>query len=445
METAHEIKELANSAVELILTVPKETVAEEYSKTTAKYAKTLQIKGFRKGKAPISVLEKKFGDALREETMYTMIENGIETILAEIEDDYKPIQFSTPKLLAEEELKLNPEESFTYAVSYDIYPKFEIPGYSGFSIPVPDVEIGDDAVEEKLAALQEQNAVVLEKDIPAAEHLIVTVDYAELDENDNPTEGKEREDFVFTVGSGYNPFKFDDEIVGMKAGETKIIEKTFADDYDIEEYAGKTLRIKVTVKAVKERELPELDDEFAQDVSEEYETLDDLKQATRKKIEESVNAMLREEKIKGLYEKILENLEISIPESMIQSELENSWSKYASQSRMSEEQLNKILELQGKLKNDLLAEWRPETLRSLKIQLLLEKITRIEEVSVSDEETAEDEHFLDTIEDQRQKDYYQMMLHSDKLMQKTIDLLLEKNEFTKGDKTSYKEFIQRER
>jgi len=445
METAHEIKELENSAVELTLTVSKETVAEEYSKITAKYAKTLQIKGFRKGKAPISVLEKKFGEAFREETMYTIIENGIESALDEIEDVFKPLQYSTPKLLSEDELKLNPEEAFTYAVTYDVFPKFDIPEYSGFSVSVPDVEVGEEAVEEKLAALQEQNAVVLEKDVPAAEHLIVTVDYVELDENDTPLEGKSREDFVFTVGSGYNPFKFDDEIIGMKAGEKKIIEKTFADDYDIEEYAGKTVRIQVSVKAVKEREIPELDDEFAQDVSDEYETLEDLKQATRKKFEESLEARLREEKINGLYEKILENMEIQLPESMIQAELENSWSNFASQSRMSEEQLNQILELQGKHKNDLLEEWRPQALRSLKIQLLLDKITLKEGVSVSDDELAENEHLLDGIEDQRQKDYYQMMLRNDKKLQKTVDLLIEKNEFTKGDKVTYKEFLQQDR
>lgn len=442
METEHKFTDLENSAVELTLTIPKDTVAGEYKKIVNKYVKTLQVKGFRKGKAPISVIEKKYGSALQEEAMYTMIESTVEKTLKDIEDEYKPLQYSTPTLVDEENLKFDAEADFSFSLTYDIYPKFEIPEYTGHEITFPAVIIDDEPIQEELTKLLDQNAVVIEKEGPAEKDSIVTVDYFEMDENDAMLEGTKREDYVFTVGTEYNIYKFDDDIIGMKAGDTKIIEKVFGADSEMKEYAGKTVRISVTVKVVKQRDIPELDDEFAQDVSEEYKTLDDLKQATRKKLEEGLEAQIRETKISNLYDKLLENLTIATPDSMINAELENSWRKFASQSGMSEEQLQQILEMQGQTKENLLGDWKPQAEKSLKIQLMVDKITSLEKVEVSDEEVTENAKLFEGIEDARQKEYYQLLWKEDKKMQKTVDILLEKNTFKEGEAVAYTEFMQ---
>ncbi len=441
METAHKVKELEHSAVELTISVDKETVKQEYAKIVDKYAKTLQIKGFRKGKAPVTVLENKFGEALREETMYTIIEEGVKSALDEVEDAYKPLHSSTPHLVDEEQLKLDPQAPFDFLVTYDVFPKFELPEYTGHELSVPEAEIDESAVAGELERLRDQNALVIEKDVPAAEGSIVTVDYAELDEEDNPIDGTEREDYVFTVGTGYNIYKFDDDIIGMSAGDSKIIEKNFEEDYGTPEYAGKNVRVKVTVKVVKVRELPELDDEFAQDISEEYETLDDLRKATWKKLEDAASKKLRTDKLEKLYDALLENFTISVPESMIISEMESSLARYASQSGLDAEQFEQIMAMQGRTKEQLFEEWRPVSIRSIKIQLLLSRIADEEKVAVSDEEMKEHEEEFSHLDDQRQKDYYQLLWKEDRKIEKTLDLLLEKNSFGHNEKLPYSEFM----
>jgi len=438
----HKFTDLENSAVELTLTIPKDTVTGEYQKIVNKYAKNLQVKGFRKGKAPISVIEKKYGSAIQEEAMYTMIESTVEKTLKNIEDEYKPLQYSTPTLVDEKSLKFDKEADFSFALTYDIYPKFELPEYSGHEISFPGVTVDDEPLQEELTKLLDQNAVVIEKDGPAEKDSIVTVDYFEIDENEVMLDGTKREDYVFTVGTEYNIYKFDDDIIGMKAGDTKIIEKSFDEDSEITEYAGKTVRVSVTLKVVKQRDIPELDDEFAQDVSEDYKTLDDLKQATMKKIEEGLKARIRETKISNLYDKLLENLTISIPESMVKVEQENSWRNFSSQSGMKEEQLLQILGVQGQTKEKLLSEWKPQAESSLKIQLMVDKITSNEKIEVDDEEVAENAQQFEGIEDARQKDYYQLLWKKDRKMQKTVDLLLEKNTFKEGEVTTYTEFMK---
>jgi trigger factor len=443
METAHKVKELEQSAVELTISVAKETVEQEYAKIVSKYAKTLQIKGFRKGKAPVSVLENKFGDALREETMYTIIEEGVKSALDEVEDAYKPLHSSTPHLVDEEQLKLDPQAPFDFLVTYDVFPTFELPEYTGYELSVPEADIDDAAVNEELERLRDQNALVIEKEVPAAEGSIVTVNYAELDEEDNPIEGTEREGYVFTVGTGYNIYKFDDDIIGMSAGESKIIEKSFDEDYSISEYAGKSVRVKVTIQVVKVRELPELDDDFAQDISEEYETLDDLKKATRKKLEDAASMKLRTDKLEKLYDALLEHFTLAVPESMITSEMESSFARYASQSGLDAEQFEQIMAMQGRTKEQLFEEWRPVSIRSIKIQLLLSRIADEEKITVDDEELKEHEEEFSHLEDQRQKEYYQLLWKEDRKIEKTLDLLLEKNSFSHDAKLPYSQFMHK--
>lgn len=442
MVAEKQIKEIENSAVELTLTVPKTAVAEAYDKTVKKYCKSLQVKGFRKGKVPAAVLEQKYGSALKEETMFNIIESAVEDSIKDIEDAHKPLPYSTPSLVDEENLSFDEKTDFSFAVTYDVYPAFELPAYESLSVEVPEVSVSDEQINEELEKIQEQNSMITEKSEPAADGDIVTIDYLELDENDDEVEGTAREDFVFTIGTGYNFYKLDADIVGMSAGDEKIIEKTFGEDHDVPEYVGKTVKIKVTVKVVKVKQLPELDDELAQDVSDDYETLEDLKKATADKLQEDLDARIRSYKISKLYEKILEPVEISIPQSMIQAELENSWRNFASQSGMSEQQLTDLLGYQGKGKADLLEEWKPQAKQSILTQMLLEKVSEKEEVTVSDEDIADMLPQIEGVENQEQKDYYIYLMKEEKKSQKVIDLLLDKNDFVNGSSVSYTDFIQ---
>jgi trigger factor len=441
MVAEKKIKELEKSAVELTVTVPKETVAQEYDKTVKKYAKTIQIKGFRKGKVPASVLENKYGEALKEEAMYTIIETAVEEAIKDLDNKQQPLAYSRPALSEEEDLKLDPEQDFSFSVTYDVYPDIEMPSYEGNTVEVPTTEVTKEMVDKELEQLQDQNAMVTEREKAVEKDDIITIDMVELDDDGNEVEGTKREDFTFTVGTGYNFYKIDDDVLGMKKDETKVIEKSYTEEDDLPDYAGKSIKLQVTVKVVKIKDVPELDDEFAQDISEDYESLDDLIKATKEKLEKQVEDKRRQYKLQKLYDEILEKIDANIPESMIAAELENNWRNFVGQSGMGEEQIQQILSYQGKTKADLLEEWKPQADKSILIQMLLGKVVEDEKIEATDDDIADLMPQLEGITDDSQKNYYIEMLKEEKKSQKAMDLLLEKNTFTDGKSVSFDDFM----
>ncbi|AEC02017.1 trigger factor [Parasphaerochaeta coccoides] len=444
MSAEKKIKELGNSSVELTLTITAADIEAAYKELLATYGKKAQIKGFRTGKAPLSVLEGKFGQAIREESTFNTLEKTVQAAVAEIEDQFKPLPYSTPVLQNEESLlPFKPDTDITFSVVYDVIPAFELPAYKGLTVEAPKVEVTDDLVNKEIEQLRDQNALVREKDGTVANGDVVTVDYTELDADKNEIENTARKDFTFTVGSGYNFYKIDEDIIGMAKDEEKIFEKTYPADYDLPDYAGKTIALKATVKNVKTRELPELDDEFAQDVKEEYKTVADLVKATREKLEEHLKTHLDETKLSALTDKILETVDIPVPASMIRIEVEQNWNKFVRQSGLNEEQVLKFLQFQNQTKESVMDEWKEPAAKSLKVQLLLDKIKEAENFQIDDKELAEAEaEQLKDITDEAQKTYYRDMILDDLKFRKVGPFLLENNTFIEGEPLTYDQFIQ---
>ncbi|WP_245535465.1 trigger factor [Sphaerochaeta pleomorpha] len=437
------IKELENSSVALTVTVTADTIEEGYKAALGKYAKDVQLKGFRKGKAPISVLEGKFGTAIREESTFNTIEEALKEALEATEDKYKPLSYSTPELQDEETLMpFKANSDITFTVHYDVMPTFALPTYTGLTVSVPKVSVSDEDVTKEIDKLRDQNAMVIDKDGAAEEGDIVTLDYVELDADQNEVAGSERKDFVFTIGSGYNFYQIDKDIVGMKADEEKTFEKTYGEDATVEGYAGKTITLKVAMKAVKTREVPALDDEFAQDVKEEYKTVEDLVKATREKLEASLQAKLEEVKLNSLSDELLKNVSIAVPKSMIDMEVEQSWKRYVRQTGLTEDQIMKFLDYQHKTKEELTEPWRSSAEKSLRIQLIMEQIKEKENFALDEEELNKAcEEQLKDITDEEQRTYYRSMIEDDMKFQKIGPFLQEKNTFVDGDVVSYSDFM----
>lgn len=449
MVTQKEIQDLEKSSVKLTVTVDGKEAKKKYDELLQKYAKSAHIKGFRKGKVPASILEQKYGKGILQEATIDIIDESLREALEDVEK--KPLPYAQPALDDEENTELELGKDFTYSVIYDVYPEFEVGEYKGLEIEVPEVKVLKKDEERELKNIQDQNAMVVEKKEGGVEKDdIVTIDYAELDEEGSEIENTSRADFVFTVGSGYNVFKLDDDIVGMQKDEEKVIDKEFPEDFEHEEYAGKKARIKVKVKTIKQKDIPALDDELAQDVNEKYKTLDDLKKDVRKGLKESLDRKLRETKIEKLFDQIIEKTPIDLPESMIEAELDNSWRNFIQQSRIGEEQVLQILAMQGKGKEDMLAEWRPNAERSLKFQLLVEKIRELESIEASDEEAYEElkkqaeqanEEF-ETVKEQYEKNNLMDYVKTDVRNRKLFDFLLEQSKIKKGKKLDYLDFVQ---
>ena len=430
------IKEKENSSVELSVTIKQDFLAESYKKILQKYMKSLQLPGFRKGKAPANVLEQKFGTSMKEEAVYTSIDEAVQKALQEVESKYKPLPYSQPSLVDEKDLNLVIDKDLTFAVTYDIMPIFELPEYTKLEIEVPKVEISEADVDEELKRLQDQNALVIDKSEPIAKGDIVTIDIVELDGDGNEIEESKRDDFVFTVGSGSSTYKFDDDVVGLKTGESKTVKKAK------DEESKEEVSFKISVTQVKFRDIPDLDDEFAQDVSEEYKTVADLKKGTKEKLTTDAENVLKGVKLEKVIEKILENVKIEVPKSMVDMEVESSWRRFVSQWGMSEEQVLQFLEMQGQTKETFSATWREPAEKELTKQLLIEKIKEKENFEIANEELESEleKQLGENLNDQN-REYYKSLIEDNLKFEKANEFLLSQNTFVEKEKTTFKEFI----
>lgn len=435
------VKEVANSQIELTITVDAASLDKAYEEKIAKYAKTIEMPGFRRGHVPASVIERKFGQDIRNEASYDKMEEELKAAIDTLSDDQKPLSFSTPVLQDEENLKFEKGQDVTFKVLYDVLPKFELPAYTGLEVEVDNVEVADEDVEEEVKRLQEQNSMVRSKDGKAENGDIITIDYAELDENGKVVESTERKDFTFTIGSGYNFYKLDNDVIGMAKDDEKVVEKSYTEEDNVPGYEGKTIKLNVKCTAVKTRELPAIDDEFAQDVKDEYKTVADLKAGIKADLLKEIETAQKSEKSEAIIEKIASNVEIALPQSMIDFELEQSWKRFVQQSQLPEEQLMAFFKMQNQTKESIMEAWRPNAEKDLKFQLILDEIKKKENFEVNEEEfkKACDEQ-LKSVTDENTRKYYEEMIKDDMQFSMVMPFLLEKNTFKNGKTLSYKEY-----
>ena len=435
------VKELENSQIELTITVDAATLDKAYEEKIAKYAKTIEIPGFRKGHVPASVIERKFGSDIRNEASYDKMEEELKTAIDSLPDDQKPLSFSTPVLQDEENLKFEKGKDVTFRVIYDVLPKFTLPAYTGLEVEVDSVEVTDEDIENEIKNLQMQNSMVRTKDGKAENGDIVTLDYVELDEEGKPVESTKRDGFTFTIGSGYNFYKLDEDVIGMAKEDEKIVEKSYTEKDNVPGYEGKTVKLSVKCTEVKTRELPAVDDEFAQDVKDEYKTVADLKAGIKADLLKEVENAQKNEKADAIIAKIAESTDIKLPQSMIDFELEQSWKRFVQQSQLPEEQLMAFFKMQNQTKEDIMKGWEEPAKRDLKNQLILDEIKKKENFQVNEEEykKACDEQ-LKSVTDENVKKYYENMIKDDMQFAMVVPFLLEKNTFKAGKKLTYKEF-----
>ncbi len=428
-----EIKKLENSSVELTLTLGAAKIEEEYSKTIKDYAKKLTIKGFRPGKAPVSLIESKYGSAIREEVTFKLMEKNLTDSYKDMDAKDRPLPYSTPELQNEESLlPFKPNTDITYSVIYDVLPEVKLPEYKGLEIEYPAKEITQADVDAEIERLRQQNAMVITKNGEIADGDIVTIDYAELDADGNEIEANKREDFTFTVGSSYNFYKLDKDIIGMKKGDKSVIEKTYGDDSGMgTDYLGKTVKINVAIKEVKVKEVPELDDDFAQDVKDEYKTVKDLMDATKKQLEDAAEDENKAAKLDAVVKAILEKTEIAVPKSMVEAQLESDWQNFIQRFGMTEEEVLKIMGAQGGSKENFLDSRRADTLQNIKAQLIIEQVKEEQKYEVSEEELAEElKNYGENIT-KESPNYESMKIYAedDVKFKKARDFLLENNTF----------------
>ncbi|MDR0568587.1 MAG: trigger factor [Spirochaetaceae bacterium] len=448
-----EITRLEHSAVKLTLTVARDEVRSAYDALTAEYAKSIQIPGFRKGKTPRAILERKFGDALKSEALGRILEDATAEAFQDetaVPPEIRPLPYSNPRIDAPPALDF--EADMVFSLTYDAMPAITLGQWRGIEIEVPEVQAGDSDIQAELEIIRERNAVVQDKDDsePAENGDVVSVNYTELDPQGTPIPETERQDFVFTLGTGRNLFNFDDEVLGMKKGEAKQFAKTLPEDFTEKAYAGKTVSLNLSVNSIKKKELPVLDDEFAQDVDEKYKTLEDLKNSIRERLNKEIGQKLRGFKINRIMEKIMEQSPVDLPESMIEFQMDRHWQRLAQRLNTSADALKAAAQDEQSPVSAMVATWRPEVIRALHSGLVLEALVKELNIAVSGEDvTAHVEKLAQSsgmpLEEMRK--YYEQgearqYLEEEVKEDRAYAAILEASKITPGKAVPYREFAE---
>jgi len=450
-----EITRLEKSSVKLSITIGKDDVRSEYDKILSEHTKSIQIPGFRKGKVPKDVLLRKFGEALRVEALGKIIETAVDEVFKDdvLPRDSRPLPYSSPTM--QEEPKLDLESDLQFSLVYDVLPAVKIEKWQGLEVEHPDLAIEDEDITRELEAVRERNAIVLDKDDGEASEKgdVVTVDYCELDDSGEVLPGSERQDFTFSLGSERNIYQFDDEMLGMKKGETREFTKTYAESFADAELAGKAKKLKVTLTALKAKKLPDLDDDLAQDVDEKFQTLDDLKNNIRERLEKDLETRIKTMKINALLEKILENAPVEIPDSMLKMELDSRWRNLARRFNTDSDGLHKIMGNSASGADALREEWTPDAIKALHSRLIVETLIEEQKLEATEEDVEKElarlaeesgaslEEITKYYEAERAKEYLQEEIKERKM----IELLLEKNTVKPGKKEKYIDLIAKNR
>jgi trigger factor len=357
------------------ITLPADEVKGKINKAYAKLQKEAKMKGFRRGKVPRSVIEKTYkpqvqaevGEELVQETYFDIIEK----------QDFDPVVH--PEI---DEPAFNDDGSFTYVAKVDIRPDFELGEYKGIEVEEVDTEVEEGAIDFELSRIQREMAALKNVDDRAvAMDDVVVVDYQGYHKG-NPMKHVKNEDFTVDVGKGQMDPEFEAKLIGMKKGEQASHEVEFPEKHPNPILAGKKVEFRIEVKDVKERVLAELDDEFAKDVNEKFETLDDLKEMIRERLEGDKKSAADGELNDRIMKKLLETHEFEVPERLVRFEVEQ-------MIKQTEEQLEKSgmdLESAGLNREELAKNNEPIAIQRVTGDFILKKIAEVEEIKVQDED-----------------------------------------------------------
>lgn len=446
MILSKDIKLLPGSKVEVVIKVSKNVIQEKYNLLLQDYSSRLKIQGFRVGKVPINIIESKYSEGLRATVLEEVVNNSLKEFFKE--EPKMPLSYASPTI-KEKNLKLNLDKDFEFTFVYETYPEFKIPSFDSIDIEVevPEVLIDDFDIDNEINRLQIENSIIIEDEEGIVKKdSIVKVDFVELDDVLNEIVSTKRQDFVFTVGKSETYYDFDRDVVGMKLNEERLIEKSYVTDYKFEELAGSSRKLKIKIKSIKKRDLPLIDDEFAKDISDRYNTLDDLKSFIKSNILNLIEEKKEALKLNKFFSTISEKLEIDIPHSMIEAEIEIAFKDIAKQNKISLEEFKSVFYSSGYVGGNNV---KDEILSNLKSKLIIHKMVDLDPIEVTESELKDEmikqsensgvnyEEIKKFYEDQNLISYLKDDIKRKRVNKKILANLKE----VKGKQVSFKDFV----
>ncbi|KGX93452.1 trigger factor [Pontibacillus halophilus JSM 076056 = DSM 19796] len=377
-------EKLEGNEGQLTVEVEAEKFDQALDQAFKKVVKDVSIPGFRKGKVPRKIFEQRFGvESLYQDALDILLPDAYGEAVEET--NITPVD--RPEVDVEQ---IEKGQNLIFTAKVTVKPEVTLGDYKGLEVEDQDVAVTDEDVEAELKQQQEKQAELVVKEEGTVEEGDTVVMDFEGFVDGVAFEGGQAENHSLEIGSGQFIPGFEEQLVGKSAGEDTEVEVTFPEEYHAEDLAGKAATFKVKIHEIKTKEVPELDDEFAKDVDEEVETLDELKQKTKERLQEEKNQQAENAKREELVNKATDNAEIDIPEAMVDTELDRMIQEFQQRLQMQGMTLEMYTQFTGQDQDALKEQMKDDAQQRVKTNLVLEAIAEAENVQVSEEDVNEE-------------------------------------------------------
>lgn len=374
-----QVEKLEKSMAKLTIEVGAEEFESSLNVAYQKNKSRITLPGFRKGKAPRAMIEKMYGAGVfYEDAANDLIPDAYEDAAKESGLDI----VSQPSI---DVTQIEKGKPFIFTATVAVKPEVTLGEYKGLEVEKKTAEVTDEELNAEIDRVRESNSrIITVEDRSVQDGDMTTIDFEGFVDGE-PFEGGKGEDYPLTIGSHSFIDNFEEQLIGKNIGEEAEIHVTFPEQYQAEELQGKPAMFKVTVKEIKMKELPELDDDFAQDVS-EFDTVDEYKDDLKAKLLENKEEALKREKEEEVVNKIVENSEMEIPEQMVETQVRQMTQEFQQRIQSQGLSLQQYMQFTGMTPQSLTEELKPQALKRIQSRLVLEAVAGAENITTSDED-----------------------------------------------------------
>ena len=374
-----QVEKLEKNMAKLTIEVSSEEFEKAIAKAYKKNKNKISMPGFRKGKAPRAMIEKMYGKGV----FYEDAANSI------IPDAYADAaKESELEIVAQPEIDVTQIESgkpFIFTATVALKPEVTLGEYKGIEVEKKEVEVTDEEVDTEINRVRESNARMIDIDDRAAQDGdTVFIDFDGYVDG-KQFEGGKAEDYSLVLGSHSFIDNFEEQLEGKNIGEDVTVNVTFPENYQAEELQGKPAEFKVKIKEIKVKELPELDDDFAQDVS-NFDTIAEYKEDLKKKLAENKEEALKREREETVIGKIIENAQMDIPEQMVEAQTRQMTQEFAQRLSSQGLSIDQYMQFTGLTPQKMIEELKPQALKRIQSRLVLEAVVAAENIETSEDE-----------------------------------------------------------
>ena len=378
-----QVEKMEKNMAKLTIEVSAEDLEKAMQSAYQKAKGRISIPGFRKGKAPRKMIEQMYGKGIfLEDAVNALIPEHYSKALSECELEI----VSQPQI---DVTQMEPGKALIFTAEVAVKPEVTLGEYKGVEVPKAEIEVTEEEIEAAIKREQEKNSrTITVEDRAAEEGDIVTIDFEGFVDGD-AFEGGKGEAYPLTLGSHTFIPGFEEQLVGAKTGDHVEVNVTFPEEYQAKELAGKAAVFQCDVKKIEAKELPELNDDFAKDVS-EFDTLAEYKEDVKKNLTESKEKEALRAKEDAAIEKIIENAEMEIPEAMIDTQCRQMMDDFGRRMQSQGLSMEQYFQFTGQTAEKMMEDMKPQALKRIQTRLVLEKIVEVENIQPTEEEVNEE-------------------------------------------------------